>query len=162
MSPAIHAPSARAGLVDLVGLLFTVLALVVAYKLTRPPPVIPVTNLPAATCNLQREACRLALPGGRTLELHIVGRPIRPNQPFIVEVRSDDGALQPLDMALRGIEIEMASPAKAFQPDGQGNYRVETALPICTVSRMTWEASVQIEAGGERLRWPLFFVTEAG
>lgn len=162
MSPAIHAPSARAGLVDLVGLLFTVLALVVAYKLTRPPPVILVTDLPAATCDLQREACRLALPGGRTLELHIIGRPIRPNQPFIVEVRSDDGVLQPLDMALRGIEIEMASPAKAFQPDGQGNYRVETALPICTVSRMTWEASVQIEAGGERLRWPLFFVTEAG
>jgi len=30
VSPAIHAPSARAGLVDLVGLLFTVLALVVA------------------------------------------------------------------------------------------------------------------------------------
>ncbi len=129
VSAAIHAPSLRAGLVDLVGLLLTVLALLVAYKLTRPPPVIPVTDLPAATCDLQREACRLDLPGGASLELHIVGRPIRPNQPFVVEARSDDGALQPLDMALRGVEIEMASPAKAFQPDGHGNYRVETALP---------------------------------
>lgn len=157
----LHA-SPRAGLIDLVGLLLTVLALLVAYKLTRPPPVIPVTDLPAATCDLQRETCRLALPGGKRLELRIVGRPIRPNQPFVVEAQSDDGALQPLDIALRGVEIEMSSPAKGFQPDGKGGYRAETTLPICTVSRMTWEVSVRLEADGQHLRWPLFFVTEAG
>ncbi len=152
----------RAGLVDLLGLLLTVLALVVAYKLARPLPPIPVSELPAATCDLQRETCRLDLPGGRSLELHIAGRPIRPNQPFVVEARSDDGSLQPLDIALRGVDIQMASPTQAFQPDGRGGYRAETALPVCTVSRMTWEASVQLQVGGERLRWPLFFVTEAG
>lgn len=160
MSPAIIAPSPRAGLVDLVGLLLTVLALVVAYKLTRPPPVIPVTDLPAATCDPQREPCRLTLPGGAMLELTFAGRPLRPALPFVVAARSS-ADLVPLTIAIRGIEIEMASPAQAFQPDGSGAYRAESALPVCTVSRMTWEVSVVFEANGERLRWPLFFATES-
>ncbi|UCV27335.1 hypothetical protein [Ferribacterium limneticum] len=160
MNPAIPAPSPRAGLVDLVGLLLTVLALVVTYKLTRPPPVIPVTDLPAATCDLQRETCHLALPGGGTLELRVAGRPVRPNQPFVIEARSENTTLHPLEVVIRGIEVVMSNTAKPFEPDGQGGYRLETSLPICTVSRMTWEVSVTLEADGEHLRWPLFFVTE--
>ena len=160
MSPAILAPAPRAGLVDLVGLLLTVLALVVAYKLMRPPPVVPVRDLPAATCDLQRESCRLDLPSGATLELNVARRPLHPAQPFVVAA-SSSADLVPLTIAIRGIEIEMASPAQAFQPDGGGAYRAETALPVCTVSRMTWEVSVVLEAAGQRLRWPLFFATES-
>ena len=162
MSPALHTPSPRASLIDLVGLLLTVLALIVAYKLTRPPPVIPITDLPAATCDLQRETCHLALPGGQSLELHLDGRPVRPNQPFVVTVRSDSDTLRPLEISMRGIEIEMRSAAQPFQADGNGAYQATTTLPICTVNRMTWEVSVILQAGGERLRWPLFLVTESG
>ena len=160
MSPAIPAPAPRAGLVDLVGLLLTVLALVVAYKLTRPPPVVPVRDLPTATCDLQRESCRLTLPGGAMLELTVAGRPLRPALPLFVAARSS-GDLMPLTIAIRGIEIEMASATQAFQPDGSGAYRAEAALPLCTVSRMTWEVSVVLETDGGRLRWPLLFTTES-
>lgn len=159
---AIPQPSPRAGLIDLVGLLFTVLALVVAYKLSRPAPLIPVTELPAATCDLQREACHLSLPGGDWLELHITDRPVRPNQPFVVEARRSGDQIQPLSISMRGVEIEMNSAATAFEPDDKGGYRVESSLPICTANRMTWELSVQLEADGKRLRWPLFFATEMG
>ncbi len=162
MSHAVHAPSPRAGLVDLVGLLLTVLALVVAYKLTRPAPAIPVTDLPAATCDLQRETCRLTLPGGQSLELRLDGQPVHPNRPFVVEARSDSDSLRPVEISMHGIEIEMSSTAQPFQAIGDGAYRAAAMLPICTVKRMTWEVSVILQAGSERWRWPLVLVTESG
>ena len=162
VSTAAYAPAPRAGLIDLVGLLLTVLALLVAYKLTRPAPAIPVTDLPAASCDLQHETCRLMLPGGQSLTLRIDGHPARPNQPFVIEAQSDNTVLRPLEVSMRGIEIDMSSSAQPFQADGNGAYQATTTLPICTVKRMTWEVSVILQAGSERLRWPLFLTTESG
>lgn len=162
MSGAAASSAPLAGLTDLVGLLLTLLALVVAYKLTRPPPVVPVTDLPVARCDLQREPCQLSLPDGELLEVSIASHPVRPNQPFTLTARSQNATLQPLAVAIHGIEIDMGSAAKAFEPDETGGYRVETSLPICTVGRMTWELSVTLQAGNRHLRWPLRFVTEPG
>jgi hypothetical protein len=156
-------PSPPAALIDLVGLLLSLLALVVAYKLTRPPPAVPVTDLPPAACDLQRETCRLELPGKQALELRIPDRPVRPNQAFVVEARSDgDAQFRPLALAIRGIEIKMDSATTNFEPDGSGGYRVRTYLPVCTVSKMTWEISVVLEADRQHLRWPLLITTESG
>jgi len=154
--------SPPAGLIDLIGLLLTALALVVTYKLTRPPPMAPATELPAATCDLQRETCRLALANGQALALRIPERPVRPNQPFVIEARSEGGSLLPLEVSIHGLEVEMSSPGKAFASDGNGGYRAETTLPVCTVNRMRWEVRVVLEANGEHLRWPLLFATESG
>ena len=44
--------SASAGLGDLIGLLLTLLALVVAWKLAVPRPATPIAVLPVAACDL--------------------------------------------------------------------------------------------------------------
>lgn len=144
---------------DLLGLLFVALTLLVACKLAIPRPALPATTLPVADCDLQRETCRLHVPGSGMLELDIAGRIIRPEQPFVVEAVTDRSDVRLLEMVIHGMELEMSSVPFRFQDNGDRAYRVEASLPVCTVRSMTWQMNVLIETDGRRLQWPLRFRT---
>lgn len=152
--------SRRAGWGDLLGLLFTLLVLVIAYKLARPAPGIIVNELPLARCDLQHQACHLTLPGEFSMEIRIPERPVKTNDAFTVVVTSKHAQLYPLHFLIRGIELEMRSGPATFETYGEGRYRVQIRLPLCTTNQMTWEGSVLLKAGGQFFKWPLIFITQ--
>jgi hypothetical protein len=156
-----HALSLRAGH-DLIGLLLTLLALVVAGKLAIPRELPPPIELPPAACDLQRQDCRLALPGGGAIELRLPERPVAPNRAFVVEGRSEGKNVRLLSLSLQGVELGMDGTPATFVPEADGTYRARTGIPLCTVSRMTWRMRVRLGVDGQSYEWPLLFRTEGG
>ncbi len=155
-----NALSLRAGH-DLIGLLLTLLALVVAGKLAVPRTLPPPIELPPAACDLQRQDCRLLLPGG-AIELRLPERPVAPNRPFVVEGRSEGKGVRLLSLSLQGIELSMDGTPAAFAREDDGAYRARTGIPLCTESRMTWRMRVRLDIDGQGYEWPLLFRTEGG
>jgi hypothetical protein len=152
--------SASGGLVDLIGLLLTLLALVIAWKLAAPRPAMPIPTLPLSACDLQRESCRLTLADATRVDLSIPGRPVVPNQPFVVEGSVAGGDVRLLEVEVRGIEVEIGSPPTAFASADDGAYRTRLDLPLCATSRMTWQMTVLLMIDGRYRKWPLRFHTE--
>lgn len=144
---------------DLLGVLFTLLALVIAAKLAIPKALPPATLLPAGNCDLQREDCRLLLPGDLLLEVRLSTRRVVPNQAFTVDVVHADARIRPLAQEIRGIELDMGSPPAAFSADAGGHLRSPARIPLCTTSRMTWRLALRLDVDGKLLEWPLFFQT---
>ncbi len=144
---------------DVFGLLFTLLALVIVGKLAVPRTLPPPTVLAQANCEPQHESCRLILPGDLQLELRLTGTPVVPSQPFSLEIVADP-RIRLLSQEIRGIELDMGSPAAAFSREGDGPYRSPANIPLCTTSRMTWRLAIRFEADGQILEWPLLFMTE--
>jgi hypothetical protein len=152
--------STSAGLGDLIGLLLTLLALVVAWKLAVPRTVPAIPTLPPTACDLQREGCRLTLGDNARVDLRIPGRPIVPNQPFVIEANVAGGNVRLLEVEVRGIEVDIGSPPTTFASAEDGAYRTQLNLPLCTTSRMTWQMTVLLMIDGRYQRWPLQFHTE--
>lgn len=144
---------------DIFGLLFTLLALVIAAKLAIPRPQPAPTPLPVATCDLQRESCRLVLPGNGSFDLRLAAAPVAPNRPFSVEFSGASAGIRPLSQEIRGVEIDMGSPSAAFSVDSGGTYRSVANIPLCTLQRMTWRLTVRFESAGQWFEWPLIFQT---
>ena len=149
---------------DLLGLLLTLLALVIAWKLAVPRPAAPVATLPVATCDLQRESCRLTLDDATGIDLridmHLPERPIVTNQPFTIEGHVTGSAVRLLAAEVHGVDVDVGTPPSAFTGIGNDTYRTLLSLPFCTTSRTTWQMTILLSIDGRDLQWPLQFQTE--
>ena len=128
MTPSAPPRSASPALGDLIGLLLTLLALVVAWKLAVPRAVPAIPTLPAAACDLQREDCRLTLGDNSRVDLRIPGRPIVPNQPFVIEASVAGGDVRLLEVEVQGVEVNIGSPPTVFASAEDGDLP-DTAQP---------------------------------
>ena len=160
--PPGSAPGGQLG--DLLGLLLTLLALVIAWKLAVPRPAAPVATLPVATCDLQRESCRLTLDDvtgiDLRIDLHLPERPIVPNQPFTVEGHVAGSTVRLLAAEVHGVDVDVGTPPGTFSGAGNDTYRALLSLPFCTTSRTTWQMTILLSIDGRDLKWPLQFQTE--
>ena len=159
MTPSAPPRSASPALGDLIGLLLTLLALVVAWKLAVPRAAPAIPTLPAAACDLQREDCQLALGDNIRVDLRIPGRPIIPNQPFVIAA-DVAGDVRLLEVEVQGVEVDIGTPPTAFTSLEYGAYRTQLNLPLCTTSRMTWQMTVLLMIDGRYRKWPLRFQTK--
>ncbi len=161
-APASIAPTRApgAGLGDLLGFLLTLLALVIAWKLAVPRSTTPVATLPVAACDLQRETCQLTLGDTTRIDLHILERPISPNQPFTIEAHVADSAVRLVAAEVHGIDVDVGTPPSAFSGAGSDTYRTSLRLPFCTTNRTTWQMTILLTIDGRDLNWPLQFRTE--
>ena len=152
------------GFGDLLGLLLTLLALVIVWKLAVPRPAAPVATLPVAACDLQRESCRLTLDDvtgiDLRIDLHLPERPIVPNQPFTIEGHVTGSTVRLLAAEVRGVDVDVGTPPGTFSGAGNDTYRALLSLPFCTTSRTTWQMTILLSIDGRDLKWPLQFQTE--
>jgi len=112
---------------------------------------------PVSQCTLDAQGCVYSLPGG---ELRIRGRDqIRPLEPFEVTL---EGELPLDDAQVRFTmdEMDMGVNQFRFASDGEGRWRATAVLPVCTVDRALWRATVWLGSGGEPYRMEIGF--EAG
>ncbi|MCL2525043.1 MAG: hypothetical protein FWF20_12180 [Betaproteobacteria bacterium] len=147
-------------LIDLIGVLLIALVVVVGYKLS--PLLLPRSDVviqPDPTCSLQRGSCRVALPAGGSVELTMGSLPIPLARPFEVRLVIEGLAPARVEVDFAGVDMNMGYNRTRFAERGNGLYAADVTLPVCITGMMEWQATVLIEAGGQRIAIPWRFAT---
>lgn len=147
-------------LMDLIGLELIALVVIVGYKLS--PMLLPkadVTVLPDPVCNLQREACSVALPSGGKIQLAMGTRPVPLVKPFEINVTTSGFSPTRVEVDFAGIDMNMGLNRPQLLARGEGSYAAEVTLPVCITGHMDWQATVLVESGSERIAIPYRFST---
>lgn len=150
----------RSFLVDTALLLALILVGVVGYKLS--PLLMPkadMTIAPVAGCDLHRMPCSALLPDGGRLTLSLTPRPIPLTQPIEMAVRVEGLAPDQVQIDFAGVDMAMGFNRPTLKANGPGQFAGLTTLPVCVTGRMTWQATVLLETGKQRLAVPFRFVT---
>lgn len=147
-------------LIDWIGLELIVLIVVVGYKLS--PLLLPKADVavqPDPACNLQVQACKVALPSGGEIELNMATRPVPLVKPFTVEVKASGVVPSRVEVDFAGVDMNMGLNRPELKAQGEGRFVGETALPVCITGQMDWQATVLVETGKERIAIPYRFAT---
>lgn len=147
-------------LIDLIGLELIALVVVVGYKLS--PVLLPkadLTVLPDPACNLQQQACAVALPNGGQVVLNMRTRPIPLVKPFEIEVATTGYTPARVEVDFAGIDMNMGLNRPQLKPGSDGRFVGDVTLPVCITGHMDWQATVLIETGSERIAVPYRFGT---
>jgi hypothetical protein len=56
-----------------------------------------------------------------------------------------------------GVSMNMGFNRPALVPAGPGQFTGQATLPVCVTGRMTWQATVLVEAGRTRIAVPFRF-----
>lgn len=150
----------RSLLVDTALMLALILIGVVGYKLS--PLLMPkadATIAPAADCDLHKTPCNALLPDGGRLTFSLTPRPIPLTQPIEMAVRVEGMVPDRVQVDFAGIDMAMGFNRPTLKSNGLGQFAGLTTLPVCVTGRMTWQATVLLETGKQRLAVPFRFVT---
>ena len=142
-------------LIDLIGILLVALLVLVGYKLS--PMLLPQADLtvsPDPACDLQVQACVVALPDGGSLSLELATRPVPLVKPFDVQVVVDGLAARRVAVDFSGIEMNMGVIRPELAALGNGRYAASTALPICVTGTMDWQVTVLLDTARQRIAIP--------
>ena len=145
-------------LIDAIGFLLIALVVVIGYKLS--PILLPkadVSVFPDASCDLQREACSVALPGGGRVELSMATRPIPMVKPFQVEVKVTGAEAKQVEVDFTGIDMNMGPNRPVLRKRPDGVYAAEVTLPVCITGLMDWQVTVLLEIGSQQFAIPYRF-----
>lgn len=147
-------------LIDLIGLLLIALVVVVGYKLS--PILLPKadsTVQPDPGCDLRRQSCAVALPGGGRVEVGSSVRPIPLVKPFDITVGVQGMAPGRVEVDFAGIDMNMGLIRPLLAEHAPGRFAGEVTLPVCITGQMEWQATVLLETAGERIAIPFRFQT---
>ena len=112
----------------------------------------------SADCDLRDGPCRHARGGG-VITFAVEPRTIPLMQPLRLEVTTEGMGADEVLVEIRGLNMDMGLNRTRLQRAADGRWRGETILPICSQTRMHWEAAVRL-TGRERLEIPFPFITE--
>jgi hypothetical protein len=99
---------------------------------------------PAAGCELQQGECLQPVAGG-SVRLTIGPPDIPLMQTLDLEVSVEGLAPRAVAVEIHGLNMDMGLNRTLLEPVGEGTWRGQTILPICTLRRMDWEAVVRID-----------------
>lgn len=134
---------------------------VVGYKAS--PLLMPkadVTALPDPACDLHRGACQVALPSGGSLSFSLSPRPIPVISPLAVSVDLEGTRADRVMVDFAGVNMNMGfnRPGLEAVPGSEGRrFAGQATLPVCVTGRMTWQATVLVESGAQRIAVPYRF-----
>lgn len=105
-----------------------------------------------AGCDLGVAACTHDLPGGGKLTLDVDPRPVPLMQRVAFRLQVNDPAVEPVYLEITGLNMEMGVNRVSLSTEGQGEWRGETIVPICSQRRMHWRAALVIRRQGKLFR----------
>ncbi len=150
----------RSLLIDTALMLALILIGIVGYKLS--PLLMPkadVTVTPEAGCDLHKTPCGAVLPSGGRLTLSLMPRPIPVAQPVEMAVSVEGMSPDRVQIDFAGVDMAMGFTRPTLKAAGSGRFTGSTTLPVCVTGRMTWQATILLETGGQRMAVPFRFVT---
>ncbi len=139
-------------LVDAAIVLALLLVAVVGYHYS--PLLLPQADLTMtadAACNLNRQACRVPLADGGSVELTILPRPIPVVSPLTIEAKLNGIAGKTVELDFAGVDMQMGHNRVVLSPTGNGVFSSTASLPVCVTGRMNWRATLLIDSGGRHL-----------
>jgi hypothetical protein len=120
-------------------------------------PKADVSGVVAAGCDLQQGSCMATLPQGGTVEFSITPRPIPFLQTLRLEVAVTGIDADKVEVDFAGESMNMGFNRSQLAAIGGGRHAGEASLPVCVTGRMTWVATVVVEAGRQRITVPYRF-----
>lgn len=108
-------------------------------------------------CRLDREVCVALLPDGGRLEMMLEPRPVPSAGPMRVIATIEGVRTDRVEVSFTGVDMNMGEHRLPLAAAGGGRYVGETTLPVCVTGRMTWQATVTLEAGRGSLSAPFRF-----
>lgn len=154
-------PLSKSLLVDSAMILALILIGVVGYKLSSfLMPKADLTVMPDPGCDLQRGSCLAVLPQGGRISLALTPRPIPVTAPLEMAVEIDGLGAERVAVDFAGVSMNMGFNRPSLAPKGAGRFVGQATLPVCVTGRMTWQATVLVETGSQRIAVPFRF--EAG
>ena len=142
-----------------IGLILAI-AGVAAYKMWSAKRAATIETLPIQRCDPGRQRCSARLPDGGNLEFTASPGPIRPLQPFRIDIALSGTSAERIEVDFDGTQMRMGvtrSPLSVQSPRFAG----EAMLPVCTTGTMEWSATVFITAKGRTLAIPFHFEVAA-
>lgn len=154
-------PISKSLLVDSAMILALILIGVIGYKLS--PLLMPkadITANPDPGCDLQHADCTAPLPAGGKVRFSLMPRPIPVSAPLAMRVDIEGVAADKVAVDFAGVSMNMGFNRPVLTPAGAGRFAGQATLPVCVTGRMTWQATVLVETGRNRIAVPFRF--EAG
>ena len=128
------------------------------YRQSAPPPGEQRVALDP-TCDLHSGPCTLSGPDGVAVTLDVSPRPIPLIQTLTLSVQVEGTPVSVVSVDFAGVDMDMGFNRFLLQARGAGQFNGTGMLPICTRSRMTWEARVLLQHEGKILIFPFRFDT---
>lgn len=144
----------------IVALLTLLLLSMVSYKLKdRFKPIISATAPLNKSCDLRKDACTSKLPGGGTVRFSITPNDIPILRPLTFDVTVDGIAVSNVTVDLIGIGMDMGYNHSKLESSGNNQFVGKTTIPVCTQSKMDWEARVMLQTDRGLIMAPFQFYT---
>lgn len=104
----------------------------------------------AAGCALHETPC-VASAGPRRLHIRLAPTPVPVLQPVQVHLQAEGfGAVQQVQVQVEGVDMFMGYQFASLTPAPDGGWQGSFTLPVCTLERMEWRATVALKtASGE-------------
>ena len=112
-----------------------------------------------ASCDLNKEPCRAALPDGTPVTLSISPRPIPVMRKLQFEMRADALKSDTVKLEMYGLNMNMGRYTYTLARGADGTFRGEGMIPSC-VGQMQWRANIIAETPMERVGTYFTFTTE--
>ena len=150
--------SNRSLFIDILIILALGMIAVLGYKYS--PLLLPkadLTLMAADGCDLNRESCAAAMPGGGSIELAMTPHPIPVVKPLQVTVTLKGVDANKVELDFQGVAMEMGYNRITLTPAGEGRFTGSATIPVCVTGRMLWRATLLLESDTRRVAVPYLF-----
>lgn len=111
------------------------------------------------SCDLHKDACKLALPGGGEVVLAIEPRPIPLVKSIDIRVTTRSIAPEAVAVDFKGTTMNMGPNNVKLTTQENGIHTGKGMLPVCIRNRMEWQADVYLQTSEGIIVAPFIFET---
>jgi len=114
---------------------------------------------PDKSCDLQKTACTLSLPGDAMVTLDIQPRPIPLVQNFTIQVNTQAVKAELVSVDFKGMTMNMGPNNVTLKASSDGVFSGTGMLPVCIRNSMEWQADVYLQTSDGIVVAPFIFTT---
>lgn len=122
-------------------------------------PGVAATAKLDASCDLRKGSCTSELPGGGKLSFSITPNTIPILRPLKILVKVEGVEASHVEVDFVGIGMDMGYNRAKLDSKDKNNFEGKAILPVCTQSKMDWEARVLLHTDHGLIMAPFPFYT---
>jgi len=144
----------------IVAVLVLAVLLSVAYKFKDIlKPGVAATAKLDASCDLRKGSCTSDLPGGGKISFSMTPNSIPILRPLKLRVNIEGVEASQVEVDFVGIGMDMGYNRAKLDAQDKSNFEGKAILPVCTQSKMDWEARVLLQTDHGLIMAPFPFYT---
>ena len=142
------------------GLLIVIMLFAAYYKTEQARKNTIISKVePDKTCDLQKNACSLNLPGGAKVTLSIAPKPIPLVKKITITVNTSLIDAENVAVDFKGTTMNMGPNNVTLKSAQPGVYTGQGMLPVCIRNSMEWQADVYLQTSEGIVVAPFIFET---